>query len=142
MINIKENINNIDEFNYLYGAVGWGHYDKEISKKSLENTVYSISIYDNKKIIGYGRIIGDGICFIYIHDIMVVPEYQAKRIGTTIMNKLLEKVEKIKNENPNVRVYLGASKDKEEFYKKFGFITRKDAGLGAGMILKRDEDIK
>lgn len=58
------------------------------------------------------------------------------------MNKLLEKIEKIKNENPSVRVYLGASKNKEEFYKKFGFITRKDAGLGAGMILKRAEDIE
>ena len=53
-----------------------------------------------------------------------------------IMNKLLDIIKEIKRENPNLRVYLGASKNKENFYKKFGFIERADADLGAGMILK------
>ena len=136
MIKIKENNKNVEEFNKLYDSVGWGAYNKEISNKALDNTFYSVSVYDDDIIIGYGRLIGDTICFIYIHDIMVVPEYQAKGIGTLIMNKLLEKIEEIKKENPSLRVYLGASKNKEDFYKKFGFIERTDAGLGAGMILK------
>lgn len=136
MIKIKENINNIDEFNLLYDLVGWSAYDKEISKKALNNTYYSVSIYDDK-IIGYGRLIGDGICFMYIHDVMVIPEYQNKKIGTSIMNKLIEKIEFIKRENPDMRVYLGASKGKEGFYKKFGFIERKNADLGAGMIYNK-----
>ena len=68
---------------------------------------------------------------------MVVPEYQSKKIGTTIMNKILEKIETIKKENPSIRVYLGATKGKEEFYKKLGFITRKEYGLGEGMILNK-----
>lgn len=72
----------------------------------------------------------------YIHDIMVLPEYQNKKIGTMIMNKLLDKIKELQKENPDMIVYLGASKGKEDFYKKFGFISRKDAGLGEGMILK------
>ena len=136
MIKIKEDIKNVEEFNKLYDSVGWGAYSNEISTKALDNTFYSVSVYDDDIIIGYGRLIGDTICFIYIHDIMIVPEYQAKGIGTLIMNKLLEKIEEIKKENPSLRVYLGASKNKEDFYKKFGFIERTDAGLGAGMILK------
>ena len=134
MISIKENVNSIEEFNYLYDAVGWGSYDEKVSKKALANTMYSVSVYDDK-IIGYGRIIGDGICFLYIHDVMVAPKYQNKKIGSQIMNKLLEKVNQIKIENPYVRVYLGASKGKERFYERFGFITREDANLGSGMIL-------
>ena len=67
---------------------------------------------------------------------MVLPEYQSRGIGTMIMNKLLDRIKEIKRENPNLRVYLGASKNKENFYKKFGFIERADADLGAGMILK------
>lgn len=137
MIIIKENVNNVDEFNLLYDLVGWGSYDNKISKKALSNTYYSVSIYDDDKIIGYGRLIGDGICFMYIHDVMVKPEYQNKKIGTKIMNKLIAKIEDIKNENSDVRVYLGASKGKEGFYKKFGFIERQDADLGAGMIYNR-----
>ena len=87
MINIKENNKNVEEYNHLYDAVGWGSYDIEISQKALDNTFYSISIYDDEKIIGYGRIIGDSNCFLYVHDIMVLPEYQSKKIGTMIMNK-------------------------------------------------------
>lgn len=137
MIKIKENINDVEEFNYLYDAVGWGHYEKDISKIALENTMYSISVYDEENIIGYGRIIGDGICFLYIHDVMVIPEYQSQKIGTTIMNKLLEKINEIKKYNPSVRVYLGASEGKEKFYEQFGFVDREEAGLGSGMILNR-----
>lgn len=136
MLEIKENIKNVDEFNLLYKLVRWGEYDKEISKRALDNTFYSVSIYDDSKIIGYGRIIGDTICFLYIQDVMVRPEYQNKKIGTMIMKKLLEKISLVKQENPDVRVYLGASKGKEAFYEKFGFVKRTDANLGCGMILK------
>ncbi len=38
-------------------------------------------------------------------------------------------------ENPDVLVYLGASKGKEGFYEHFGFISREKANLGSGMIL-------
>lgn len=137
MINIKENIKNVEEFNLLYDDVGWGAYDDNITQKALDNTFYSVSAYDDNKIVGYGRIIGDTICFLYIQDIMVKPEYQGNKIGTMIMNKLLEKIDEIKQENPDLRVYLGASKNKEEFYEKFGFIKRIDADLGYGMILNK-----
>ena len=33
-----------------------------------------------------------------------------------------------------MRAYLGASKGKEGFYEKLGFVKREDADLGAGMI--------
>ena len=140
MILIKENVNNVEEFNYLYDAVGWGSYDEKVSEKALANTMYSVSVYDDDKIIGYGRIIGDRICFLYIHDVMVTPKYQNKKIGSQIMNKLLDKVNQVKLENPYVRVYLGASKGKEKFYEGFGFITREDANLGSGMILDKFGD--
>ena len=131
---ILENIDNVEEYNYLFDIVGWGSYPKEISKKALSNNIYSVSVYDNDNIIGYGRLIGDGIIFLYIHDVMVKPEYQGQGIGKTIMQKLLSKVEELRKENPDLLLYLGASKGKEDFYRKCGFITREEAGLGAGMI--------
>ncbi len=135
---IKENINNVEEFNSLYDNVGWGSYEKSISEKALNNTLYSVSVYENNQIIGYGRIIGDGAIFFYIHDVMVKKEYQNKKVGTIIMNKLLEKISEYKKYNQDILVYLGASKNKEDFYKKFGFITRSEADLGPGMILDNE----
>lgn len=140
MINIQENVNNVEEFNYLYDAVGWGHYEEAISQIALDNTFYSVSIYDDDKIIGYGRLVGDQICFIYVQDVMVVPEYQGQKIGTYIMKILEDKINEIKAVNPDVRVYLGSSKGKEDFYRKCGYITRKEADLGEGMILKFDNE--
>ena len=136
MLNIKENNKNINEFNSLYASVGWGAYNNEIVQRALDNTFYSVSIYEDDAIVGYGRLIGDTICFIYIQDIIVKPEFQNKKIGTMIMNKLLEKIEELKKENPDIRVYLGATKGRERFYEKFGFVKRIDANLGYGMTFK------
>ena len=136
MIKVKENNKNVEEFNYLFDAVGWGAHEDEVSEKALDNTFYSVSIYDDDKIIGYGRLIGDNICYLYVHDIMVIPEYQGKKIGTMIMNKLVDKINEVKKDNPYLRVYLGASKNKECFYKKFVFIEREYTDLGPAMILK------
>ena len=72
-------------------------------------------------------------------DIMVIPEYQGKKIGTGIMNKLIEKINEYKKMNPEIRTYLGASKGKESFYEKFGFVSRPNEELGAGMILYDDQ---
>ncbi len=141
MITVKENVLNVDEFNSLYDAVGWGAYEREVSLKALQNTFYSVSIYDGDSIIGYGRLIGDGICFLYIHDVMVLPEYQSQKIGTMIMKNLLQKVSTVQKKNPSLRLYLGASLGKEGFYRKFGFLSREEAGLGSGMIYQGEEKI-
>lgn len=124
------------EFNMLTEAVGWGKRDENVVKEALVNTLYSICAYDEEQLIGYGRIIGDKTIFLYIHDIMVVPEYQGKNIGTGIMQNLLAQINEYKKVNPYIRTYLGASKGKEGFYEKFGFVSRPNEELGAGMILK------
>lgn len=129
-----------DEFNMLTEAVGWGKRTNEIVEEALSNTLCSICAYDGEKLIGYGRIIGDKTIFLYIQDVMIIPEYQGKKIGTGIMNTLLEKINEYKKVNPEIRTYLGASKGRESFYEKFGFVSRPNDDLGAGMILYNDSD--
>ena len=135
MIKYIEQTPSADEFNYLTNSVGWGIREKNIIEEALKNTLYSLCVYDNDKLIGYGRIIGDKTIFLYIQDIMVIPEYQSKHIGTGIVKNLLEQINTYKKINPDIRTYLGASKGKESFYEKFGFISRPNEELGSGMIL-------
>lgn len=137
-INYIEKTPTPDDFNMLTELVGWGKRENSIVEEALKNTLYSLCVYDENKLIGYGRIIGDKTIFLYIQDIMVIPKYQGKQIGTGIMYKLLEQVDRYKKVNPNIRTYLGASKGKESFYEKFGFISRPNDKLGAGMILYND----
>lgn len=135
MIRIDENKISVNDFNYLTDKVGWGTRNEKVVEEALNNTLYSVSIYNDNKIIGYGRIIGDKTIFLYIQDIMVIPEYQGQKVGTKIMNALLAKIDEYKKVNPNIRTYLGASEGKEKFYEKFGFKTRSSVDLGEGMIL-------
>ena len=135
MIKYIEHIPSAEEFNYLTNSVGWGIRKNNIVDEALKNTLYSLCVYDDDKLIGYGRIIGDKTIFLYIQDLMVIPEYQNKHIGTGIVKNLLEQINTYKKINPDIRTYLGASKGKESFYEKFGFISRPNEDLGAGMIL-------
>ena len=134
-INYIEKNPTVAEFNMLTELVGWGTRKNKIVEEALKNTLYSLCVYTDDKLIGYGRIIGDKTIFLYIQDIMVIPEYQGQKIGTEIMNKIIEKVNEYKKINPDIRTYLGASKGKESFYEKFGFVSRPNEELGAGMIL-------
>ena len=42
MISIKEDVNSVEEFNYLYDAVGWESYDKKVSEKVLYRQVLDL----------------------------------------------------------------------------------------------------
>ena len=124
----------VDEFNQLTEAVWWGRHENAVVEEALKHTLYSVCVYDEDKLIGYARIIGDKTIFLHIHDVMVRPDYQGIGIGTEIMNKILDKVNEYRRVNPSIKVYLGASKGKEGFYEKFGFVGRPNESLGAGMV--------
>ena len=94
MIQYIEATPTADEFNTLTDSVGWGCTNREIVEKALKNTVYSICAYDDNKIIGFGRLIGDTAMFLYIQDIMVLPEYQRQQVGSSIMKYLINKVDR------------------------------------------------
>ena len=84
------------EFNMLTELVGWGTREENIVEEALNNTLYSLCAYNGDKLIGYGRIIGVKTIFLYIQDIMVIPEYQGQKVGTGIMNKLIAKINEYK----------------------------------------------
>ena len=135
MITYKEFTPSPQQFNILTDSVGWGTRDESVVEKALANSLYCLGAFDGDKLIGFARIIGDETIFLYIQDVMVIPEYQGQKVGTGIMKKLIEKINEYKKVNNGIRTYLGASAGKEDFYKRFGFETRADAGLGPGMVL-------
>ena len=135
MINYKEFTPSPQQFNMLTDSVGWGTRDESVVERALANSLYCLGAFDSDKLIGFARIIGDETIFLYIQDVMVMPEYQGQKVGTGIMEKLIEKINEYKKANNGIRTYLGASAGKEDFYKRFGFDTRAGAGLGPGMVL-------
>ena len=82
---IHENKLTAEEFISLQNSVGFGCSDLIQTEICLKNSMYSISIEIDKKIIGMGRIVGDGARNFYLQDINVHPNYQGQGIGKTII---------------------------------------------------------
>ena len=118
------------EFNKLFSSVGWGVRDNKKIDANRVSSVFSVSIYDNDKIIGMARVVGDG-AYYTIYDVITLKEYQGQGIGTTLMQEIISWYKSI--EDDDTYLYLGASEGKESFYEKFGFKSRPYKGIGAGM---------
>lgn len=110
----------LDEYISLCSSVGWKDFmNFDVAETSLRNSVFSVIIKDNSKVIGMGRIVGDGAIYYYVQDIVVHPKYQGCGIGKEIMNTLMSYIE---NNAPN-QAFIGlfASEGKADFYEKYGF---------------------
>lgn len=85
----------------------------------LRNSIFSIMIKEEGKVVGMGRVIGDGGCFCQVVDICVAPEKQGKGIGKIIMKRISEF---IKNKLPkSCYTSLIADGEASFLYEKFGF---------------------
>lgn len=118
-----------DQFFTLFETTGWNS-KYELSKDelyiALKNSWYSISVFDNDQLIGFGRIICDGIVHALILDVIVDPERQGEGIGKEIMDKLVAKCKKHKIRD----IQLFCAKGKKGFYEKLGFEIRPEDGPG------------
>ncbi|MDL4843016.1 GNAT family N-acetyltransferase [Aquibacillus rhizosphaerae] len=123
-----------DDYINLHQTTGWnakGLYTYDQLYTAICNSWYSISIYENKQLIGYGRMISDGIYQTLICDVMVHPDYQNLGIGTKVMNSLLGKC----NQAGIKWVQLFSAKGKFNFYEKLGFKNREVEAPGMSLFL-------
>ncbi len=112
-----------EHFFELFKTTGWNakyELTKEELYSALKNSWYTISVYDKNDLIGFGRIICDGIVHALILDVIIHPDRQGKGIGKEIMDKLVSKCKKHKVRD----IQLFSAKDKAGFYEKLGFKSR------------------
>lgn len=128
--NVIKRLPNNEEFNELFESVGWGHRENRKIDQNRENSVFAVSVYFENKAVGMARVVGDG-SYYTIYDVVVHKAFQGQGIGAILMNTILEWYKSIEDEDSYL--YLGASKDKEKFYEKFGFVSRPYREIGAGM---------
>lgn len=123
----------VKEYQALRVAVGWGEADEIAIGKSIDNSLYWVSLRKQEAVIGCGRVVGDGgLCF-YLQDLIVLPAYRGQGLGHRLMEKLMEYVQA--NARQGGFVGLMAAKGVEEFYVKYGFMKRPTPKYGPGMIL-------
>ena len=56
----------LDEFTNLRAQAKWQNPDDKTLKASIENSQFWVAVYDIDKLIGTGRVIGDGAMYFYL----------------------------------------------------------------------------
>lgn len=91
-------IPNIDDIMTLYEDVGWTAYtrDKDTLEKAIKNSLKVWTVWDDKKLVGLARVVGDGYTIIYIQDILVLKEYQRNSIGRNLLKTILDEYKSVR----------------------------------------------
>ena len=121
----------VGDFVLLRQKVGWGDLDKKLAEASLQNSLYHATVTFKGKLIGMGRVIGDGAMYFYIQDVIVDPDHQNIGIGALIMDNIEEYLSDVAMKGATIG--LLAAQGKENFYSKYDYIQRPNASLGHGM---------
>ncbi len=88
----KENILSYENYYRLRASVGWNNFSMTQAQTALANSLYTVIAVENDETVAMGRLIGDGQYFMIV-DVIVHPDFQKQKIGTSIINMLLEYVD-------------------------------------------------
>ena len=91
---LLENKLKAKDFIRLKLSAGFRERSVELVEKALDNNLYDVVAVTGGEVIGMGRLVGDGVMYWYLQEIVVLPEYQGNGIGTAIVNRLLEYITK------------------------------------------------
>lgn len=109
-----------EEHRVLSEAVGWGPfiYRPNVPDQISRLEVTMTAIIDGRA-VGAASMAGDGRYIHIIGDVMVLPEFQGRGIGTRLMRALDEWL--VANGSRNAFVCLFAAADRLDYYRQFGF---------------------
>lgn len=88
-----------------------GEYDINQTQEALSKTL-NITAYDGDTLVGCLRILSDGYFFGTITELLVLPTYQNKGIGSHLLT--------LAKENTPTMLYFGAQPGLESYYEKNG----------------------
>ena len=83
----------IDEIYGIYEENGWESYlgDREKLSQAYDQSLYIFGAFDEDKLVGFVRCVGDGAYIVYVQDLIIYPAYQRRGIGRKLMEQILKK---------------------------------------------------
>ena len=123
----------LEEYKEMRRQVNFMVLSDRIAANALNNAFHITVVRDEGRAVGMIRVLSDGSYANFITDVMVIPEYQNRGIGTEMMRRTVEYMRSTISEGETIVLYLMSASGKEPFYKQFGFRTRPNEVWGAGM---------
>ncbi len=129
MPEFRDEVPGAEEYRAMRRAAGLNARTAEAAAIGLPNSLHAICVREDGRLIGMGRVIGDGGTFAQITDIAVLPEKQGQGIGHEIVARLVAWC----NRSLPASCYLSLIADPpaDRIYAKFGF----DHAVGMGRTI-------
>ena len=124
------------DYQALRKSAGWAVLADEQALAGLNHTYLLISCYEADRIAGAARLLWDRGHIAYLTDVIVMPEFQGRGIGKTIVRELISSFTSQLPEGWIVKLSVLAARGRESFYQQFGFQTRPNEADGAGMDMR------
>ena len=128
---IREYVYNEEEIKSLYNAVGWRAYTDNMNalREGFKNSLLVLSAYEDGKLMGLIRMVGDGHTIVFIQDILVFPEFQRKGVGTALIKSVLKRYENVRQ----IELVTDNTPKTIAFYRSLGFAEFSDVGCNGFM---------
>lgn len=119
----------LEEILHLYQSVGWTNYLNrvDILEEGYANSLCVLGAYDGDSLLGIIRAIGDGLTIVFVQDIIVLPGYQRKGIGTKLLKTLMDKYKDVYQ----MELLTDNTEKTKAFYRSVGFTAAEDMGCVA-----------
>lgn len=125
----------LEEYRVLCESAGWTSRDWAMMPTALVNSQCVVIARHGGAVVGMARLIGDGVKFFYVEDVVVLPEHQGRGVGHGLMEAIMQYVDE---QVPDLAtVSLMADSGKTEFYEQFGFQPRPADAPGMEFHVRR-----
>ena len=102
----------------LYESLEWNSLKLTVNEleRMCKQSWYAIYVFDDKRLVGMGRVISDGVITGVICGVGVLPKYQSSGIGKEIVKRLIQHCEQNK-----VIPQLMCVEKLQSYYESIGF---------------------
>lgn len=125
----------VAEYQRFRGYTDWSTLDDLAVEVGLNNSLFSVKAVLDGRLVGIGRVVGDGSIYFYIQDVIIAPKHRSKGIGHTITEELMKMIREVATNDAFVG--LMAADGTAPFYHKLGFHAREKAKPGMYQIIEK-----
>lgn len=89
----------LEDIKRIYKSANWLAYlkdDKKL-KRAFKNSIYLLGAFEQNKLIGFIRCLGDGEHIVIVQDLIVDSDYYRQRIGTNLFKAVSEKYKDVRS---------------------------------------------
>ncbi len=106
----------MDELLSLYESVGWTNYTRDLDmlRNAYARSLLALGAWEDEKLVGAVRAVGDGCSIVFVQDLLVRPEYQRRGVGTALLRAVMERfdgayqIELLTDDEPKTAAFYGS----------------------------------